>query len=209
MEELKANPVAGILELSPGVWSLQINYDSRVIHQKTLLDALLQAETRLPPVETMKVTTRIVHLPMTFEDSATLGAVERYRETVRAEAPWLPNNVDFIQRINGLSSRNDVRDIVFQTSYMVLVLGDVYLCAPCAVPVDPRHRLLTSKYNPARTLTTEGTVGVGGVYMCIYGIDSPEGYQLIGRTLPIWNTFLKSPVFAPEEPWLLKFFDQV
>lgn len=209
MEELKANPVAGILELSPGVRSLQINYDSRVIHQKTLLDALLQAETRLPPVETMKVTTRIVHLPMTFEDSATLGAVERYRETVRADAPWLPNNVDFIQRINGLSSRDDVRDIVFQTSYMVLGLGDVYLGAPCAVPVDPRHRLLTSKYNPARTFTAEGTVGIGGVYMCIYGMDSPGGYQLIGRTLPIWNKFLKSPVFAPEEPWLLKFFDQV
>ncbi len=209
MEELNAHPVAGILELSPGVRSLQINYDSRVIHQRELLDALLQAEARLPPVETMKVNTRVVHLPMTFEDSATLAAQMRYRETVRAAAPWLPNNVDFIQRINGLSSREEVRDILFKTSYMVLGLGDVYLGAPCAVPVDPRHRLLTSKYNPARTFTAEGTVGIGGVYMCIYGMDSPGGYQLIGRTLPIWNKFLKNPVFAPGEPWLLHFFDQV
>ncbi len=209
MEELKANPVAGILELSPGVRSLQINYDGRVIHQKLLLDALLKAETRLPPVESMKIKTRIVHMPMTFEDSATLGAVTRYRETVRAEAPWLPNNVDFIQRINGLASRDEVKDIVFKTSYMILGLGDVYLGAPCAVPVDPRHRLLTSKYNPARTFTAEGTVGIGGVYMCIYGMDSPGGYQLIGRTLPIWNKFLKNAAFAPGEPWLLKFFDQV
>jgi urea carboxylase len=209
MEELKANPVKGILELSPGVRSLQINYDSRVIHQSALLDALLAAETRLPPIATMKLKTRVVHLPMAFEDSATLDAVTRYRETVRGTAPWLPNNVDFIQRINGLASRDDVRDIVFKTSYMVLGLGDVYLGAPCAVPVDPRHRLLTSKYNPARTFTAEGTVGIGGVYMCIYGMDSPGGYQLIGRTLPIWNKFLKNPVFAPGEPWLLKFFDQV
>ncbi len=209
MEELKANPVPGILELSPGVRSLQINFDSRVIHQRDLLAALLRAETRLPPAETMKVNTRVVHLPMTFEDSATLGAVQRYAETVRAEAPWLPNNVDFIQRINGLESRDEVRDIVFQTSYMVLGLGDVYLGAPCAAPVDPRHRLLTSKYNPARTFTAEGTVGIGGVYMCIYGMDSPGGYQLVGRTLPIWNKFLKNPVFAPGEPWLLRFFDQV
>lgn len=209
MEELKANPVPGILELSPGVRSLQINYDGRIIHQRALLDALLKAETRLPPVETMKLRTRVVHLPMAFEDSATLDAVTRYRETVRANAPWLPNNVDFIQRINGLSSRDEVREIVFSTSYMVLGLGDVYLGAPCAVPVDPRHRLLTSKYNPARTFTAEGTVGIGGVYMCIYGMDSPGGYQLIGRTLPIWNKFLKNPVFAPGEPWLLRFFDQV
>jgi urea carboxylase len=45
-------------------------------------------------------------------------------------------------------------------------LGDVYLGAPCAVPLDPRHRLMTSKYSPARTFTAEGTVGIGGVYMC-------------------------------------------
>src|SRR5690606_38993027 len=78
-----------------------------------------------------------------------------------------------------------------------------------SVPVDPRHRLLTSKYNPARTYTAEGTVGIGGVYMCIYGMDSPGGYQLVGRTLPIWNKFLKNPVFQNGEPWLLKFFDRV
>jgi len=45
--------------------------------------------------------------------------------------------------------------------------------------------------------------------MCIYGMDSPGGYQLVGRTLPIWNTFLKNPQFAPDAPWLLRFFDQV
>lgn len=54
--------------------------------------------------------------------------------------------MDFIQRINGLSRREDVRTTVFEASYMVMGLGDVYLGAPCAVPLDPRHRLLTSKY---------------------------------------------------------------
>jgi urea carboxylase len=209
MEELKKNPVAGILELSPGVRSLQINYDSRIITQAALVDALLKAEEVLPPVDTMRVDTRVVHMPMAFEDSATLDAVAKYRQSVRDTAPWLPNNVDFIQRLNGLQSRDEVRDIVFKTSYMVLGLGDVYLGAPCAVPVDPRHRLLTSKYNPARTFTAEGTVGIGGVYMCIYGMDSPGGYQLIGRTLPIWNKFLLNKTFENGEPWLLKFFDQV
>ncbi len=92
---------------------------------------------------------------------------------------------------------------------MVLGLGDVYLGAPCAVPVDPRHRLLSSKYNPARTYTAEGTVGIGGMYMCIYGMDSPGGYQLVGRTLPIWNKFLKNAQFETGKPWLLRFFDQV
>ncbi|MEN5066350.1 urea carboxylase [Achromobacter aegrifaciens] len=209
MEALNAEPIAGVLELSPGVRSLQIRYDSRVILQGALIERLLRIEAGLADVATLKVPTRVVYLPMAFEDSATLGAVQRYQETVRASAPWLPNNVDFIQRINGLASRRQVRDIVFDASYLIMGLGDVYLGAPCAVPIDPRHRLLTSKYNPARTYTAEGTVGIGGVYMCIYGMDSPGGYQLVGRTLPIWNKFLKNPVFQDGKPWLLRFFDQV
>jgi urea carboxylase len=209
MEELKASPVPGILELSPGVRSLQVNYDSRIVTQRALVEALLEAESRLPRVDEMRVDTRVIHLPMTFEDSATLDAVARYRQSVRDKAPWLPRNAEFMRRINGLDSVDEVSDIIFKASYMVLGLGDVYLGAPCAVPVDPRHRLLTSKYNPARTYTAEGTVGIGGVYMCIYGMDSPGGYQLVGRTLPIWNKFLTNPIFVGGKPWLLRFFDQV
>jgi urea carboxylase len=196
-------------ELSPGVRSLQIRYHAARISQSELLRRLNELEDALPDVDSLRLPTRVVHLPMAFQDSATLGAVKRYSETVRSAAPWLPSNVEFLRRINGLASVQEVSDIIFSARYMVLGLGDVYLGAPCAVPVDPRHRLLSSKYNPARTFTAEGTVGIGGMYMCIYGMDSPGGYQLMGRTLPIWNKFLKNSQFSPNEPWLLRFFDQV
>ncbi|MCU6667204.1 urea carboxylase [Enterobacteriaceae bacterium H4N4] len=209
MEHLRTLAHPGIKELSPGVRSLQIRYDSLALSQPALVALLLELEARIGDVRTLKVPSRIVHLPMAFEDSATLDAVSRYTDTVRASAPWLPNNVDFIQRINGLPSREAVKETIFDASYLILGLGDVYLGAPCAVPIDPRHRLLSSKYNPARTFTAEGTVGIGGMYMCIYGMDSPGGYQLVGRTLPIWNKFLKNEQFSAGEPWLLHFFDQV
>ncbi|MCH8497332.1 MAG: urea carboxylase [Marinobacter sp.] len=209
MERIADLQPAGLLELSPGVRSLQLRYDNTVLSQEALMHYLLELEDLLPAADQLKVRSRVVHLPMAFEDSATLDAVSRYRQSVRDTAPWLPNNVDFIQRINGLDSREGVKDVVFNARYLVLGLGDVYLGAPCAVPLDPRHRLLTSKYNPARTYTAEGTVGIGGVYMCIYGMDSPGGYQLVGRTLPIWNKYLKNKQFAEGAPWLLRFFDQV
>ena len=208
MQAIRASGVAGIEELSPGVRSLQVRYDSQRISQSQLMTLLLGLEKQLGDVSELKIPSRIVHLPMAFEDSATLAAVERYQQTVRSDAPWLPNNVDFICRANGLTHRDEVRQILFDASYLILGLGDVYLGAPCAVPVDPRHRLLSSKYNPARSWTAEGTVGIGGMYMCIYGMDSPGGYQLVGRTLPVWNKFLKNAQFG-DEPWLLKFFDQV
>lgn len=65
------------------------------------------------------------------------------------------------------------------------------------------------KYNPARTFTPEGAVGIGGSYMCIYPMESPGGYQLVGQTLPIWNTFGRAGPFNPDKPWLLRIFDQV
>ena len=68
-------------------------------------------------------------------------------------------------------------------------LGDVYLGAPVATPLDPRHRLVTTKYNPARTWTPENAVGIGGAYLCVYGMEGPGGYQFVGRTCQMWNRF--------------------
>jgi len=88
-------------------------------------------------------------------------------------------------------------------------LGDVYLGAPVAVPLDPRHRLVTTKYNPARTWTPENAVGIGGAYLCVYGMEGPGGYQFVGRTVQMWNRYKTTADFAPGKPWLLRFFDQI
>jgi urea carboxylase len=209
MAWLRAHPVDGVLELSPGVRSLQIHFDSRRLRLGALLSALERAEEALPAARDVEIPSRVVHLPLAFDASSTATAIAKYRQSVRDEAPWLPSNVEFIRRINGLSSIDDVGQTIFSASYLVLGLGDVYLGAPCAVPVDPRHRLVTTKYNPARTWTAEGEVGIGGVYMCIYGMESPGGYQLVGRTVPVWNTYRTTGEFAAGKPWLLRFFDQV
>jgi urea carboxylase len=99
--------------------------------------------------------------------------------------------------------------VVFDASYLVLGLGDVYLGAPVATPLDPRHRLVTTKYNPARTWTPENAVGIGGAYLCIYGMEGPGGYQFVGRTLQVYNRFRATRDFSAGKPWLLRFFDQI
>jgi urea carboxylase len=119
------------------------------------------------------------------------------------------SNIEFIRRINGLDSLKQVKDIVFNASYLTLGLGDVYLGAPVATPVDPRHRLVTTKYNPARTWTPENAVGIGGAYMCVYGMEGPGGYQFVGRTIQMWNRWNQTKDFKDGKPWLLRFFDQI
>ena len=128
--------------------------------------------------------------------------------TVRKDAPWCPSNLEFIRRINDLPDIDAVRQTVFDASYPVMGLGDVYLGAPVATPLDPRHRLVTTKYNPARTWTAENSVGIGGAYLCVYGMEGPGGYQFVGRTLQMWNRYRTVPAFDGQ-PWLLRFFDQL
>lgn len=199
--------VAGIVEMSRGVRSVLIEFDERIT-QQALLTTMLALEKEIIFVNKWEVPSRIIKLPMAFEDKKTLDAVKRYLETIRSDAPWLPNNVDFIASINDID-RSDVKDLMYTARFMVLGLGDVFLGAPCAVPLDPRHRLLGTKYNPSRTFTPNGTVGIGGSYMCIYTMESPGGYQLVGRTVPIWDKLTLGTHSPGEKPWLLNPFDQI
>ena len=199
----------GIVDLTPGIRSLQVHFDRNRLSCERLIEHLKEAETQLPAVDAMRVPNRVVHLPLSWDDPSTRVAIERYMQSVRPDAPWCPSNIEFIRRINGLDSIDDVKRIVFDARYLVLGLGDVYLGAPVATPVDPRHRLVTTKYNPARTWTPENAVGIGGAYMCVYGMEGPGGYQFVGRTVQMWNRYRTTAEFEAGKPWLLRFFDEI
>ena len=180
--------VSGVLETTAGIRSLLIRFDPRRRAAPELARELEPLFERARNVE-QRVVSRTVHLPLSWDDPACRAAVDKYVQSVRPDAPWCPDNIEFIRRINGLPDRQAVKDIVFGADYLVMGLGDVYLGAPVATPVDPRHRLVTTKYNPARTWTAENSVGIGGAYLCIYGMEGPGGYQFVGRTLQVWNHY--------------------
>lgn len=201
--------VAGILDLTPGIRSLQVHVDPDRLSIDRLLGLLFELEDELPATSELVVPSRAVRLPLSWDDPATREAIARYTSGVRDDAPWCPSNIEFIRRINGLASHDDVMGIVFSAEYLTLGLGDVYLGAPVATPLDPRHRLVTTKYNPARTWTAENSVGIGGAYLCIYGMEGPGGYQFVGRTTQVWSRYRDSAPFEPGSPWLLRFFDRI
>ena len=199
----------GVIDLTPGIRSLQVHYDLLQLSLPLLMDLLIEAHADLDAAADVEVPSRTVYLPLSWDDPATQLAIEKYMQSVRADAPWCPNNIEFIRRINGLADLQAVYDIVFNASYLVMGLGDVYLGAPVATPLDPRHRLVTTKYNPARTWTPENAVGIGGAYMCVYGMEGPGGYQFVGRTVQMWNRWHNTREFSRAKPWLLRFFDQI
>ena len=208
MQALEARALDGIIDLTPGIRSLQVHYQPETLPLAKLLETVAGEWDAVCAARDLKVPSRIVHLPLSWDDPACQLAIEKYMTTVRKDAPWCPSNLEFIRRINDLPDLDAVYRTVFEASYLVMGLGDVYLGAPVATPLDPRHRLVTTKYNPARTWTAENSVGIGGAYMCVYGMEGPGGYQFVGRTLQMWNRYRAVEAFGGQ-PWLLRFFDQI
>ncbi|MGI5174878.1 5-oxoprolinase/urea amidolyase family protein [Dactylosporangium sp. CA-152071] len=205
MDRLRAEGLDGVVDLTPGIRSLQVHADPARLPVRRLLGLVRALQADLPATRDLAVPSRTVHLPLSWDDPATREAIARYINGVRDDAPWCPWNIEFIRRVNGLASVDDVHRTVYDASYLVLGLGDVYLGAPVATPLDPRHRLVTTKYNPARTWTPENAVGIGGAYLCIYGMEGPGGYQFVGRTVQVWSRWRREA----GDPWLLRHFDRI
>ena len=208
MQALEGQAREGIIDITPGIRSLQLHFQPETLALETLLAWVSGEWATVCMSDDLQVPTRVVHLPLSWDDPACRKAIDKYMTTVRPDAPWCPSNLEFIRRINDLPDEQAVWNTVFDASYLVMGLGDVYLGAPVATPLDPRHRLVTTKYNPARTWTAENSVGIGGAYLCVYGMEGPGGYQFVGRTLQMWNRYHEVADFAGK-PWLLRFFDQL
>ncbi|TDU88118.1 urea carboxylase [Kribbella voronezhensis] len=203
-EALRADRPDGVVEIVEGVRSVLVAIDSARIGLDELAKQLARLAGELADPAAVILPAREVILPIAFDHPLAHEAMRRYQTSVRPDAPWCPDNVEFIRRVNDLDDRAEVFDIVAAATYLVVGLGDVYLGAPVAVPLDPRHRLVTTKYNPARTWTPQNAVGIGGIYLCIYGMEGPGGYQLVGRTVPVWRISDND-----EQPWLLRQFDRI
>ena len=207
-DALRAQRPDGVTEIVEGVRSLLVAVDNVSLRPTVLADYLADLAGQVADPTQVTLNVREVTLPIAFDHPQAHEAMQRYQKSVNPTAPWCPDNVEFIRRMNDLPQREDVFDIVEAATYLVVGLGDVYLGAPVAVPIDPRHRLVTTKYNPARTWTPQNAVGIGGIYLCVYGMEGPGGYQLVGRTVPVWRLLPDEPDRDPQ-PWLLRQFDRL
>ncbi|KAF7547468.1 hypothetical protein G7046_g8993 [Stylonectria norvegica] len=203
--------IEGLEQLTPGVNTLHVIYGRGYSPQDMMVLLSNHVSSYQIPSQ---VPSRTLHLPLAFDDAVSHAAIERYAVTIRSEAPWLPSNTQFLQKLNGIE---DISSLLYDATFLVLGLGDVFMGSPCCVPLDPRHRLFGTKYNPSRSFTPRGAVGIGGQYMCIYATNSPGGYQLVGRTVEIWDPrhlgeSLRghgTPMDTGTNPWMFRLFDRI
>jgi allophanate hydrolase subunit 1 len=208
-DALDEQPPDGLIETAPGFRSMLVSYDPLVLSSADLLDHLQAVHDALDPERGITIPSRVVHLPIAFDDSQTRASVERYIHSIRADAPNAEGgtNIDYVVRYNGMRDREELYETALATEHWTGFIG-FFPGLPFMFPLDPRDAIFVPKYNPTRTWTPEGAVGIGGPCYAIYPVESAGGYQLIGRSLPIYDVRARNEVFR-ENPLLLRAGDRV
>jgi allophanate hydrolase subunit 1 len=206
---LRERPVDGLLETAPGFRSMLVRYDPHALATSELVAHLGRVHEGLPEEREIEIPSRLIRLPIAFDDSQSRAAVERYIHSIRADAPNCEgaNNIDYIVRGNGFGDREEFYEAVLASEHWTGFIG-FFPGLPFMFPLDPRHTVVAPKYNPTRTWTAEGAVGLGGPCYAIYPVESAGGYQLFGRSLPVYDLQARNEVFR-ENPLLLRPGDRV
>jgi urea carboxylase len=145
----------------------------------------------LGSVEELELDSRRAYLPVMYLDPWTRDCVADYSEKI-SRRDWDP---EYVAKLNGLDDAKQLARVHSGTEHWV-----VAVCSTPGLPLmralDPRCALTSPKYNPPRTWTTLGAIGVGGLSTSIYTTPGPGGYNLIGRTpVPLWDPRQRLPVF--------------
>ncbi|KAJ7201761.1 allophanate hydrolase subunit 2-domain-containing protein [Mycena rebaudengoi] len=206
---MKQRKIPGNLAFCPCVRSTMCHFDPSMISQSAVLETLIDAQRAIPTsMNEMSFKGRKLTFPIVLDDQWSRDALKRYMNSIRDKAIYLPSNIDYLARNNGLQNAEEVLHKLTSSDWLVFGVG-FYLACPFLIPIDPRCRLVAQKMNPSRTYTPQGAVGIAGVVAAIYPIVSPGGYMLYGRSLPAWQAWGKGPDFSPDRPWLLEPFDQI
>lgn len=208
-DALREHPIEGLVEAAPGFRSILVTYEPLDLAPRDLLEHLHAIHDELPAEREIEIPSRLVRLPVAFDDSKAREGVRRYVHGIRSDAPNCEggNNVDYIVRYNGLADREELFESVLATEHWTAFIG-FFPGLPFMFPLDPRHTVVVPKYNPTRTWTAEGALGLGGPCYAIYPVESAGGYQLLGRTLPIYDLKGRNSAFR-DNPLLLGAGDRV
>ena len=184
---VKKSKIDGLIETIPGHESLLYKFDPLEIKMDDLVKAVTDIENGVNNIEDYEIETRCIRLPLVFDDSSTKKAIEKYLKEIKPDSINCEgnSNLSYIARYNGITV-DELKKKFLKTEWLVTMVG-FFPGLPYYFPLDPTCAITAPKYNPARTWTAEGAVDLADYCSTIFGVESSGGYQLIGRTAPIFQ----------------------
>ncbi|MBW8299532.1 MAG: carboxyltransferase domain-containing protein [Hydrogenophaga sp.] len=181
---IKEAKIKGVTEICPANASFQIKFDPDVIHPNDILKEVQAIEVAAAKSEPV-ITTRIVEIPVFYNDPWTHETLMRFRE--RHQEPT-GTDLEYAARINDYGSVDDFVAAHSGSPWFVSMVGFVSGLPFMYQMVERQRQIQVPKYLRPRTDTPRLTVGHGGCFGCIYSVRGAGGYQMFGITpMPIYD----------------------
>lgn len=195
----------GIIETVPFIASLLVHYEPDDISLPDLRREIAALFESVQELEGLQFDSRLLTFPTVYLDQWTEEARQKYRAEIN---PDKEDDPELIVKLNELDDLKQLERVHSGTEWWCAALG-FWPGTGFLMPLDPNCNLIAPKYDPPRTFTHRGSVGLGGGISGIYPIDGPGGYQIFARTpVPVWDAEQRLPDFA-KQPWLLEPRDRV
>lgn len=185
--ELSKRRLAGVTEICPANASYLVRFDPDVIAPDRLLEVLKEIEVSVGDAD-MELNTRIIEVPVLYNDPWTHETMMRFRERHQDPAS---TDLEYAARVNGLASVEEFIAAHSSSPWFVSMVGFVAGLPFLFQMVERERQLEVPKYLRPRTDTPKLTVGHGGCFSCIYSVRGAGGYQMFGVT--------PAPIFDPEQ----------
>ncbi|HET6271123.1 MAG TPA: allophanate hydrolase subunit 1 [Arthrobacter sp.] len=187
--KLSAAELPGIVDICPANASLLVRFDPDVLAPSTLEETVRNIERDLRNDEEQALETRIIEVPVWYDDPFTAEVAERFREGFHQEPDG--TDIDYAAKVNNLKDAAEFIQRHHEQPWLVSMVGFVAGLPFLFQLVDQDKQLEVPKYLSPRTDTPKLTVGHGGCFGCIYSVRGAGGYQMFGVAA--------APIFDPAQ----------
>jgi urea carboxylase len=187
--KLAAAGLPGVVDVCPANASLLVRFDPDVLPPSDLEEAVRGIERDLTHHQEQALETRIIEVPVWYEDPFTAEVAQRFREGFHQEPGG--TDIDYAAKVNNLKNAAEFIQRHHQQPWLVSMVGFVAGLPFLFQLVEREKQLEVPKYLSPRTDTPKLTVGHGGCFGCIYSVRGAGGYQMFGVAA--------APIFDPAQ----------
>jgi urea carboxylase len=203
---LEGERLDGMLDICCSNASYLIRLDPDVLDPRRAVTDLKELEEEVGDAADFRLQTRVVEVPILWEDEWTLKVLMRFRD--RHQTPD-KTDIEFAADLNGFASVDEFKTAVCSTPFMATMTGFVPGLAWWYPLTTPDKLIEVPKYVRPRTDTPERAFSWGGAFAAIYPVQGAGGYQLLGMcATPQVDPSRRLPDFR-EADWFFKVGDLV
>lgn len=191
-QKLREENINGIYDICPSNASYMVRFNPDIISPDDLIAKLKHFEKTVS-LDSLEISSRIVDVPVLFDDPWTHEALMRFRD--RHQDPD-STDLEYTARINNFDSKEELIDALTASPFLVSMIGFVPGLPWCYQMVPHEKQIEAPKYVRPRTFTPERAFGFAGAFAVIYPVQGAGGYQLFGiAAAPIFDKDQRLPDF--------------